>query len=229
MRAATGRGRLMYAIVAGGGKVGSSVTRSLLGMQHEVTLVEQRRDRFELLEAELGPTAMLGDATELHVLERAGIERPADLVVAATGDDEDNLVIAQLARDGFGVGKVIARVNDPRNQVHFDLLGITQTVCATSGLLALVQHEVPEHGLVRLLELKREGLEVIELQVIADSPAAGKRVAGLSLPDGARLVSVMRNGVAEIAVGETVIRPGDQVVAILKPGVEDRLRTALVG
>lgn len=229
MRAATGRGRLMYAIVAGGGKVGSSVTRSLLGMQHEVTLVEQRRDRFEQLEAELGPTAMLGDATELHVLERAGIERPADLVVAATGDDEDNLVIAQLARDGFGVGKVIARVNDPRNQVHFDLLGITQTVCATSGLLALVQHEVPEHGLVRLLELKREGLEVIELQVIADSPAAGKRVAGLSLPDGARLVSVMRNGVAEIAVGETVIRPGDQVVAILKPGVEDRLRTALVG
>ena len=229
MRAATGRGRLMYAIVAGGGKVGSSVTRSLLGMQHEVTLVEQRRDRFELLEAELGPTAMLGDATELHVLERAGIERPADLVVAATGDDADNLVIAQLARDGFSVGKVIARVNDPRNQVHFDLLGITQTVCATSGLLALVQHEVPEHGLVRLLELKREGLEVIELQVIADSPAAGKRVAGLSLPVGARLVSVMRNGVAEIAVGETVIRPGDQVVAILKPGVEDRLRTALVG
>ena len=219
----------MYAIVAGGGKVGSSVTRSLLGMQHEVTLVEQRRDRFEQLEAELGPAAMLGDATELHVLERAGIERPADLVVAATGDDEDNLVIAQLARDGFSVGKVIARVNDPRNQVHFDLLGITQTVCATSGLLALVQHEVPEHGLVRLLELKREGLEVIELQVIADSPAAGKRVAGLSLPDGARLVSVMRNGVAEIAVGETVIRPGDQVVAILKPGVEDKLRTALVG
>ena len=82
---------------------------------------------------------------------------------------------------------------------------------------------------MRLLELRREGLEVVEVQVVADSPAAGKRVAGLSLPDGAQLVSVMRNGVAEIAVGETVIRPGDQVVAILKPGVEDRLRRALVG
>jgi len=219
----------MYAIVAGGGKVGSSVTRSLLGMGHEVTLVEQRRDRFERLEAELGPAAMLGDATELHILERTGIERPADLVVAATGDDEDNLVIAQLAQDGFDVDKVIARVNDPRNQGHFDLLGITQTVCATSGLLGLVQHEVPEHGLVKLLELKREGLEVIEVQVSADSPAAGKRVAAISLPEGSRLVSVVRNGVAELAVDGTVVRPGDQVVAVLKPGVQDRLRAALVG
>ena len=198
-------------------------------MHHEVTLVEQRRDRFEQLEEEFGHVAMLGDATEIHVLERAGIARPPDIVLAVTGDDEDNLVISQIAKEGYGVPKAIARVNDPRNQQHFDLLGITQTVCATSGLLGLVEHEVPEHGLVRLLELRREGLEVVEMQILADSPAAGKRVAGLSLPDGARLVSVTRNGVAEIAVGETVIRPGDQVIAILKPGAEDKLRRALVG
>ena len=97
------------------------------------------------------------------------------------------------------------------------------------GLLGLVEHEVPEHGLVRLLELRREGLEVVEVQVLAESPAAGKTVSGLSWPEGSSLVSVMRNGVAELAVGETVIRPGDQVVAILKPGVEDKLRRALVG
>ena len=88
---------------------------------------------------------------------------------------------------------------------------------------------MPEHGLVRLLELRREGLEVVEVQVLADSPAAGKRVAGLALPDGSRLVSVMRNGVAEIVEDETVIRPGDQVIAILKPGAEEKLRRALVG
>ena len=218
----------MYVIVAGGGKVGANVTRSLLGMGHEVTLVEQQRDRFERLEDEFGHVAMLGDATEIFVLERAGIARPPDLVLAVTGDDEDNLVISQLAREGYDVPKVVARVNDPRNQEHFDLLGITQTVCATSGILGLVEHEVPEHGLVRLLELRREGLEVVEVQIDRDSPSAGKRVAGLQLPQGSRLISVMRNDVAEIAVGSTVLRPGDQVLAILQPGKEDELRRALL-
>ncbi|MBA2293560.1 MAG: TrkA family potassium uptake protein, partial [Actinobacteria bacterium] len=92
----------MYAIVAGGGKVGANVTRSLLGMGHEVTLVEQRRDRFEQLEAELGPTALLGDATEIHILERAGIARPPEIILAVTGDDEDNIVISQIAKEGYG-------------------------------------------------------------------------------------------------------------------------------
>jgi trk system potassium uptake protein TrkA len=219
----------MYAIVAGGGKVGANVTRSLLRMGHEATLIEQRRERFEQLEAELGPTAMLGDATEIHILERAGIARPPEIVLAVTGDDEDNIVISQIAKEGYGVKKAIARVNDPRNQQHFDLLGITQTVCATSGLLGLVEHEVPQHGLVKLLELRSEGLEVVELQVEANAPAAGKRVAGISLPEGAQLVSVMRNGVAELARDETVVRPGDQVIAVLKPGVEEKLRKAVVG
>lgn len=219
----------MYAIVAGGGKVGANVTRSLLDMGHEVTLVEQRRDRFERLEAELGPTVLLGDATEIHVLERAGIARPPAIVLAVTGDDEDNIVISQIAKEGYAVPKAIARVNDPRNQQHFDLLGITQTVCATSGLLGLVEHEVPEHGLVKLLELRSEGLEVVELLVSGGAPVAGKRVAGISLPEGAKLVSVMRNGVAELVRDDTVVRPGDQVIAVLKPGAEDQLRRAVVG
>ena len=219
----------MYAVVAGGGKVGANITRSLLAMGHEVTLVEQRRERFEQLEAELGPTALLGDATEIHVLERAGIARPPEIVLAVTGDDEDNIVISQISKEGYGVPKAIARVNDPRNQQHFDLLGITQTICATSGLLGLVEHEVPQHGLVKLLELRSEGLEVVELLVNSKAPAAGKRVAGIALPDGAKLVSVTRNGVAELARDDTVVRPGDQVIAILKPGVEEQLRKAVVG
>src|SRR4029079_12482532 len=100
-------------------------------MGHEVTLVEQRRDRFEQLEAELGPVVVNGDATELHVLERAGIARPPAIVLAATGDDEDNIVTAQIARRCSGVRRPIARVNAPRTQPYFDVLGITQTVCAT--------------------------------------------------------------------------------------------------
>ena len=98
-------------------------------------------------------SSIQGDATEILILERAGIQRPPSIVVAVTGDDEDNIVICQLAREKYGVEKVIARVNDPRNQVHFDLLGVSPTVCATSSIMALIEHEVPEHGLVHLLEL----------------------------------------------------------------------------
>jgi len=218
----------MYAIVAGGGKVGANVARSLLRLGNEVTLIEQERDRFERLEDEFEHQVQRGDATELHVLERAGIARPPDIVLALTGDDEDNLVISQLAREKYGVGQVIARVNDPRNQAHFDLLGISPTVCSTSSIMALVEHEVPEHDLIHLLELRKENLEIVEVQIDRDSPSAGKRVESLELPDGARLISVMRSGRAEIAVGSTQLEAGDQILAILEPGKEDELRRVLL-
>jgi trk system potassium uptake protein TrkA len=218
----------VYSIVAGGGKVGANVARSLLRMGHELTVIEQRSHRFEQLQVEFEHQVLLGDATELHVLELAGIARPPDLVFAVTGDDEDNLIICQLAKEGYRVPKAVARVNDPRNQEHFDLLGITQTVCATSNILGLVEHELPDYGIVRLLELRKENLEIVELQVDRDSPAAGKRIAGLTLPDGSRLISVMRNGRSELAHDSTVLRPGDQVLAVLEPGKEDQLRRALL-
>ena len=202
--------------------------RTLLRNGHEATIIEQDRDRYERLENEFEHQAMNGDATELFVLEKAGIKRPPDLVLALTGDDEDNLVITQLAKEKYGVPKVIARVNDPRNQPHFDLLGISPTVCATSSILGLVEHEVPEHDLIHLLELRKENLEIVEVLITKDSPSAGKRVERLSLPDGARLISVMRDGAAEIADAETELRAGDQVLAILEPGKEDELRRILL-
>jgi trk system potassium uptake protein len=218
----------MYVLVAGGGKVGANLTRSLIRLGHEVTLIEQRRDRYESLEEEFQHQIQLGDATELFVLEQAGVKRPPDLVVAATGDDEDNIVICQLARDKYTVPKVIARVNDPRNQAHFDLLGISPTVSATSNILALVEHEVPEHELIHLLELRKENLEIVEVQIDKDSPSAGKEIERLGLPEGAQLISVMRNGQAQIAAGSTRLEPGDQVLAILQPGKEDELRRVLL-
>src|ERR671939_1996936 len=122
----------MYVLIAGGGKAGANFMRTLLRNGHEATLIEQRRDRFERLEQEFEHQVLLGDATELFVLERAGIARPPDIVAALTGDDEDNMIVGQIAREKYGVPKVIARVNDPRNQEHFDLLGISPTICATS-------------------------------------------------------------------------------------------------
>jgi trk system potassium uptake protein TrkA len=219
----------MYLLIAGGGKVGANLARTLVrDGRHEVTLIEQRRDRFERLEQEFEHRVILGDATEIFVLERAGIARPPDIVAALTGDDEDNLIICQLAREKYGVEKVIARVNDPRNQAHFDLLGISPTVSATRGLMALIEHEVPEHDLVHLLELRKENLEIVEVQIDKGAPAAGKRVESLELPEGSRLISIMRNGRSEIAVGSTELQPGDQVLAILQPGKEDELRQVLL-
>ena len=172
----------MYILIAGGGKVGANLTSSVLDLGHEVTLIEQRRDRFERLEEEFEHRVQLGDATELFVLERAGIARPPDLVVAVTGDDEDNIVICQMAREHYGVEKVIARVNDPRNQPLFELTGISPTVSATSIILAMIEHEVPEHGLIHLLELRKENLEIVEVQLDADSPSVGKQVSRIQLP-----------------------------------------------
>src|SRR5436190_4345178 len=218
----------MYVLVAGGGKAGANVMRTLLRNGHEATLIEQERERFDRLESEFEHQAMNGDATELFVLEKAGIKRPPDLVLALTGDDEDNLVISQLAREKYGVPKVIARVNDPRNQAHFDLLGISPTVSATRGLMALIEHEVPEHDLVHLLELRKENLEIVEVIIDEGAPAAGKTVEALDLPEGSRLISIMRSGRSEIAVGSTELLPGDQVLAILQPGKEDELRKVLL-
>jgi trk system potassium uptake protein len=214
----------MYIVITGGGKVGANLARSLLDVGHEVTLVEQRPDRFETLEEEFEHRVQLGDATELFVLERAGIARPPDLVVAVTGDDEDNMIICQMAKERYGVDKVIARVNDPRNQPHFDLLGVSPTVSATSIILAMIEHEVPEHGLIHLLELRKENLEIVEVQLDADSPCIGKEVGRITMPAGARLITVMREGKAQMGNGETQLQAGDQVLAVLEPGKEEELR-----
>jgi trk/ktr system potassium uptake protein len=218
----------MYILIAGGGKVGTNLTRSLLRAGHEVTLIEQRPYRFERLEAEFEHQVLRGDATELFVLERGGIKRPPDLLVAATGDDEDNIIICQLAREKYGVERVIARINDPRNQTYFDLLGISPTVSATGAIMGLIEHEVPEHGLIHLLELRKENLEIVELTVDEHANCKGKRVGMLKLPEGARVISVVRAGTAEIPDEQTQLQVGDQVLAILQPGKEDELRRILL-
>ena len=140
-------------------------------------------------------------------------------MVAVTGDDEDNIIICQLAREKYGVEKVIARVNDPRNEPHFDLLGISPTVSATRAMMALIEHEVPEHELVHLLELRKENLEIVEVEIKKGSSVAGKRVEQLRLPESPPHLGYAR-GQAEIAVGSTELRAGDQVLAILEPGRE---------
>lgn len=212
----------MFVVIVGAGKVGLNVARSLMHLGHEFIVVEQRRSRYDLLKPELEDRLLFGDGTEMWVLEEAGIAR-SDLVVAVTGDDEDNVVIAQLAKHEYGVPKVVARVNNPRNQPTFDLLDVDATVCASTLMIAMIQHELPSHQFVPLLTLKAENMELVEIEVSHDSPCAQMAVKDLRLPDGVLVSAILRGDEALLARGSEVLSPGDQVLCLLAPGKEKEL------
>jgi trk system potassium uptake protein TrkA len=214
----------MYVIVVGAGKVGWNLARELLDKGHEVTLIDNDRERYSTVEQELEHNVVYGDASELWVLERAGISR-ADLVIAVTGDDEDNVLICQVAKEKYLCERTIARVNNPRNKQWFELLGIKPVVSATDLILRLIEHEVPEYGLVHLLDLPEQRLEIIEMLLPNDSRAAGVRVGDLEMPDGSLLISVLREGRGFVPGPETVLEAGDEILAVLDPTVEEDLTT----
>ena len=157
------------------------------------------------------------------MLERAGISR-ADMVIAVTGDDEDNVLICQVAKEKYMVEQIIARVNNPRNKQWFELLGIRPVVSATDLILRLIEHEVPKYGLVHLLDLPQERLEIIELLLAENSPVTGQRVGDLELPEGSLLISVLRDGTGFVPGPDTVLEAGDEVLAVLDPGLEEELK-----
>ena len=217
-----GDAKNMYVIVVGAGKVGWNIARELLEKDHEVTLIENDRERYQTVEQELEHNIQYGDASELWVLERAGVQR-ADMVIAVTGDDEDNMLICQVAKEKYLVDRIIARVNNPRNREHFELLGIRPVVSATDLIIRLIEHEVPEYGLVHLLDLPEQHLEIIEMLLPEGSPATGQRVGDLTLPDGTLLISVLRGSEGLIPNADTVLEPGDEILAVLDPKIEDEV------
>ena len=212
----------MYVVVVGAGKVGWNLARELIDKGNELTLIESDRQRYATVEEELEHAVQFGDGSELWVLERAGIER-ADMVIAVTGDDEDNILICQVAREKYGVERVIARCNNPRNLQHFELLGVKPAVSATDLILRLIEHEVPRYGLLHLLDLPQERLEIIEVEVAPGSPADGTKVRDLGVPDGSLVISILRDGTGFVPLADSVIESGDQVMLILDPGLESQI------
>jgi len=218
----------MKVVVTGAGNVGRYLSLNLADRGHQVTLVERTRTVLDAL-GECDLRMQLGDACSPEVLEAAGL-READVVVAATGDDEDNLVISLLAKQEFAVPRVLARVNHPTNEWLFDeLWGVDLAVSPPHLLTAFVEEEVTAGDLVSLLKLERGRVELLEVRLDASSAAVGHRVEDLALPGDVTLVAVIRDGHVNPCRGKTPFNEGDEVIALASVERHDELRRLLIG
>lgn len=219
----------MYIIIVGGGKIGYHLARALLNEGHEVLLIEKDRVRIDFISGELGSVCLQGDGCEVTVLAEAGTGR-ADMLIAVTGDDEDNLVACQIAKHRFNVPRTIARTSNPKNESTFKKLGIDVTVSSTNVILENIEQEVPTHPLIHLVTLRESGFEVVEVRVSPQSAASGKKVLELALPPESILSLIIRQGQKPIVpTPETVIEAGDQIIAVTTNDAEETLRKALTG
>jgi trk system potassium uptake protein TrkA len=220
----------MRVVVTGGGAIGRHLSADLVSRGHEVTLIEQDRATVEDLRSEVPDVnVMLGDGCEPWVLEAATLSR-ADVVVAATGDDEDNLVTSLLAKQEFGVPRVLARVNHPKNEWLFtDQWGVDQAVSPPHILTSMVEEAVTTGDLVQLLRLEGGRISIVEMKLTGASPAAGKPLYELRLPSDSAVVAVLRDGHVVIPQPETVLSADDELVALAVPESEWALRDAIVG
>ena len=218
----------MYVIVAGGGKVGYYLSRALLNEGHEVLIVERDKRRADSIAEDLGSIVLRGDACEASTLADAGASR-ADVVVATTGDDEDNLVICQLAKRKFNAGRTVARINNPKNRHIFTLLGVDAAISSTELILTQIQQEMPGHALVHLIKLRARDLELVEGSVLAGSPLVGRTVGRAQLPENSSILLILRDGDAVIPAPSTVIEADDEIVALCRTEAEGALRALLEG
>jgi trk/ktr system potassium uptake protein len=219
----------MRVVVAGAGNVGRHLATDLAERGHDITLIEQDKATLTRAKAEIpeNVNTLLGDACEPYILEEAKLGQ-ADVIVAATGDDEDNLVVSLLAKQEFAVPRVVARVNHPMNEWMFtEQWGVDAAVSPPHILTALVEEAVTVGDVVRLLKLDRSGAALVELTLQQGSTAVGKPMYELRLPLDSAIVAIVREGHVVIPQPETVLVAGDEVMAIAKPEAEEELRAAL--
>ena len=212
----------MYIVIVGGGKVGYYLAKQLVQDAHEVLVIEKDANKSERISVELGEITLRGDGTEAWLMQEAGLAR-AELVIAVTGDDEDNLMICQMAKKKFGVKRTIARINNPKNQQIFKLLGIDDTVSTTDLILAQIEREIPAHSLIHLMTLREAGASFLETTVPPGSPAIGKSIQDLKLPDECVFALIIRDHKGIVPHGKTVIQDGDEIVAVTTTEHEDVL------
>lgn len=219
----------MYVLVVGGGKVGYYLTRELLSEGYEVLVVEKDPKTCRDLSEELGSVVMQGDGCEVATLIEAGAAR-ADVVIAVTGDDEDNLVVCQVVKLKFNVRRTIALIKDPKNESIFRKLGIEETVSSTKVIMERIQLEMPSHPPLHLMDLRQYGLEVVEFKIPSDAPSVGKRLHELSLPPQSVVSLIISKAKgAIIPTGDTQLEAEDEVIAVTRAETEDQLRAQFTG
>ncbi len=218
----------MFVLVVGGGKVGYYLTKELVESGHEVALMEKDRTRADQIADEVGSIVIPHDGCEGKYLGEAGCNR-ADIVAAVTGDDEDNLVICQMAKHHFAVPRTIARVNNPKNEELFRHLGVDEIISPTRMILASIEQDIPVHALLHRAALGAGELENSEARLQPGSPAIGRASGDLDIPEGCSLFAVIRDGVASPLRPDTIMREGDKVIAIGKTECETLLHGQLIG
>lgn len=218
----------MYVIVVGGGKVGFYLTKELLAAGHELVLMEKDAGRSRQISDEIGSVVLNRDGCEGRHLEEAGAGR-ASIVAAVTGDDEDNLVVCQMAKRHFDVPRTIARVNNPHNETLFRNLGVDEIISPTRMALAAIEQDIPVHELLHLAQLEGGELQLIEAQIDAESPALGRKPGDISLPEGCSLFVLIRDDTAQAIRPDTVFRAGDKVLAITRTECETELHRQFIG
>ena len=219
----------MYIIVVGGGKVGFHLAKALVAEGHEILVLERDRSKCEAIAEELGSVVTHGDGCEAATLSDAGAAR-ADVIVAVTGDDEDNLVVCQVAKLKFNTPRTIARINNPKNEQIFRKLGIDETVSSTQVIMERIQSELPSHPLLHLLNLHRSGLEIVDIKIPKGASSVGKHLRDLQLPVSSvvpLIISTTKG--ALVPNGDTVLEVDDEVVAVTKAESEDALRAQFTG
>lgn len=218
----------MYIVVVGGGKVGYHLTRLLMNEGQEVLVIEKTAEKVERIMTDLGATVIHGDGAEVATLEEAGVGR-ADVVAAVTGHDEDNLIIAQVAKKWFNVPRTVARINNPRNEYIFSQLGIDSTVSATQVILSIIQQEIPEHPFVHLLTLREGGIEFVELHLKEGSSAIGRTMREVKLPPDTAIPLLLREGKPIVVQPDTALEEDDKLIAVTTGEYEGMLQSYVLG
>lgn len=218
----------MYIVVVGGGKVGYYLTKTLVTEGYEVLLIEKDAAKVRTWSERFGAVLLQGDGCEVAILEKAGVAR-ADVLIATTGDDEDNLVVAQLGQQVFKVPKVIARVNNPKNEEIFRRLGVVYTVSQTNIILNRIEEEIPNRPLIHLSTLRHADLAIVEVDIERDARVVGQEIRAVRFPPDTIVAAIVRDNNLVMPRGETRFAAGDRIIALTRRAHEDRLRDALVG
>ena len=218
----------MYFIIVGGGKVGYYLSQALLSEGHEVLILEKDPAKCGAICEQLGSVVVRGDGCEARTLGDAGTER-ADILIAVTDEDEDNLVACQVAKHKFKVPRTIARINNPKNEALFKKLGIDVTISSTNIILEHIEEEVPTHPLVHLLTLKGGDLEIVEIKIPPSSSVVGKRMKEIDFPPDSVICLMTGGSGAHVPTDDTILEADAQIVAVTRPEAEGALRVALTG